>query len=650
MSTNITAPFPLFVGLDGLPLNDGYIYIGAENQNPETAPINVYWDSALTIPAVQPLRTRNGYFIRSGSATNAYVGSNFSIAVRDNRLRLVTTSASVSDFASLLASGPGSSLVGYQEAGTGAIARTVQTFLRELCVNVKDYGAVGDGSTNDSAAFQAAFDAANGRKVYAPAGTYRLNTGVSNITAGGVFTKGLSLIGDGPDKTIIDFRGSTQAINIDTDTTLEFQMFVRFEQLKIVGSSATGTADGIRLRRAYMVTLDHVWITGFPGDGIAIVMNEGDADGSNMVHMRQCRIENCRGWGINGEVTGSYNEFSFLLLEHVFIQSCGTVSASTPPPSGGIRWKGQVLHALDSAVVICENVGIFLQGGSGLANTATLTNFVLENNTKRGLYCTGIDGLTWDRGQLYNNDSYTATRLVEFDGSSSTVRGIEINGLIVRATSGNNACTAFKISGANVDFNTCRVRGTIWQNFDYAGQARFDGWQFDHVTQFCKLVALTSTSVILRPDQNYGGGATTPIRLRGANAGGSAGEWVALTLANTGISATNSGLSANQRYYVYLYDNANSYELRFSGTAFVIDTATGYPVKSGDTSQLYVGSVETDGSSLFKLTAGGWLNPTPISGNQVGAPAYLWRDGSGQLRMKYASLPTSDTDGTVIGP
>jgi hypothetical protein len=285
-----------------------------------------------------------------------------------------------------------------------------------------------------------------------------------------------------------------------------------------------------------------------------------------------------------------------------------------------------------------------------LANTVTLTNFVLENNRKRGLYCTGIDALTWDRGQLYNNDTYTATNLVEFDGASSTVRGIEINGLIVRATSGNNACTAFKISGANVDFNTCRVRGTIWQNFDYAGQSRFSGWQFDQVTQFCKLVALTTTSVILRPDQNYGGGATTPIRLRGANAGGSAGEWVALTLTNTGISATNSGLSANQRYYVYLYDNAGSYELRFSGTAFVIDTATGYPVKSGDTSQLYVGSVETDGSSLFKLTAGGWLNPTPISGNQVGAPAYLWRDGSGQLRMKYASLPTSDTDGTLIGP
>lgn len=537
----------------------------------------------------------------------------------------------------------------YMEAGAGAVGRAVQAFLRELCVNVRDFGAVGNGIADDSAAFQAAFVAAGGRKVYAPDGNYRLNSGLNFITAGGIFTKGLTLVGDGPDKTVLDFRGSNQAINIDTDTTLEFQMFVRFEQLKLVGSSATGAADGIRLRRAYMVTMDHVWITGFPGDGISVVMNEGDADGSNMVHLRQCRIENCGGWGINGEVTGPYNEFSFMLLEHTFVQQCGTASAATPPPSGGIRWKGQVLHGLDSAVVICENVGVFLQGGSGLANTATFTNFVLENNRRRGLYCTGIDGLTWDRGQLYNNDGYTATELVEFDGSASTIRNVRIEGLIVRATSGNNPCTAFKIGGANAELNTCRVRGISWQNFDYAGQTRFSGWQFDHVPQTCGLVALSTTSILFRPDQNFGAGNTTPYRLRGINAGSSSGEWVSLQLSAAGLSRTNAGLAANTRYYIYLFDNANVPSLEITQAAFVTDPSTGYPVRSGDPTRLYVGSVETDANAQFKLTAGGWLNPTRIAASQVGAQAWMWMDSSNRLRVRYALLPTSDTDGTVVG-
>ncbi len=46
-------------------------------------------------------------------------------------------------------------------------------------VDVRDYGAVGDGTTDDQAAFVAAEQAANGRKVFVPAGTYFIGSSLS---------------------------------------------------------------------------------------------------------------------------------------------------------------------------------------------------------------------------------------------------------------------------------------------------------------------------------------------------------------------------------------------------------------------------------------------------------------------------------------
>jgi hypothetical protein len=77
--------------------------------------------------------------------------------------------------------------VNFLQAGTGAVTtRTVQAKLRET-VSVKDFGAAGDGSTDDSAAVQAAINTmtAGGTLVF-PFGTYKINTSIlvpySNIT------------------------------------------------------------------------------------------------------------------------------------------------------------------------------------------------------------------------------------------------------------------------------------------------------------------------------------------------------------------------------------------------------------------------------------------------------------------------------------
>ena len=81
---------------------------------------------------------------------------------------------------------------GFTQSGTGAIQRTVENKLKDT-VSVKDFGAVGDGVTNDGPAIQAAIDSVainGGGEVLVPQGTYL-------CTAGLTLKRGVNLVGEG---------------------------------------------------------------------------------------------------------------------------------------------------------------------------------------------------------------------------------------------------------------------------------------------------------------------------------------------------------------------------------------------------------------------------------------------------------------------
>lgn len=210
--------FKIYTNLDGTPLDSGYIYFGLVNQNPITAPVTVYWDAAGTQPAAQPLRTQNGYIVRGGTPANVFFSGTYSLLVRDKNQSQVyysPTSAdysivdAVNSFIASLAASSGSSLIGFIQAGTGAVPRTAQAKMRER-VSVEDFGAIGDGVTVSTTAIQRARESlSSGGVLYFGKGTFIIDTDAC-LTLN---VAGITLEGQGP-STIIKAKNGANLSNI----------------------------------------------------------------------------------------------------------------------------------------------------------------------------------------------------------------------------------------------------------------------------------------------------------------------------------------------------------------------------------------------------------------------------------------------------
>jgi hypothetical protein len=115
--------------------------------------------------------------------------------------------------------------VGYTANFTGATGQTVQTKLEQY-VSVKDFGAVGDGVTNDTAAIQAAIDAAwtNGQSVYVPAGNYIAKITIPPTGVGEYRGDAFILYGDGAGNGFLGEPNitGTRITSPDTSPTLTY--------------------------------------------------------------------------------------------------------------------------------------------------------------------------------------------------------------------------------------------------------------------------------------------------------------------------------------------------------------------------------------------------------------------------------------------
>lgn len=145
------------------------------------------------------------------------------------------------------------STLNFAQAGIGAVTRTVESKLRDV-VSVKDFGAKGDGTTDDGAAFLAASAALqSGQTLFIPAGHYVLNT--NNNSAAYIANeysyiavrdkKNVSIIGEGVASTRIELTGAGYPCPIyfrDSDEILVDGLTIIGNNQAPLSTSQTGNA------------------------------------------------------------------------------------------------------------------------------------------------------------------------------------------------------------------------------------------------------------------------------------------------------------------------------------------------------------------------------------------------------------------------
>ncbi len=170
----------------------------------------------------------------------------------------------------------------FLQSGAGAVARTTQSKLDDI-ISVKDFGAKGDGVTDDSAAFQAAIDVVDGHantytSIYLPPGDYRLTNTIR------LNKRHIRIYGAG-DKSCLFFdppsAGRTMLLVQDRNRA-ELINYIALEDFGFRASprSRSYAKTGIRLVDASIVTIrnvnvtDYSWTSG--GTSIGIHMEGRD--------------------------------------------------------------------------------------------------------------------------------------------------------------------------------------------------------------------------------------------------------------------------------------------------------------------------------------------------------------------------------------
>lgn len=689
--TQVTGPYPIFTDLDGTPLDDGYLYIGAINQDPEQNPIQVFWDASLLIPATQPIRTSNGYAYRNGTPALLYTGGEFSITIRNKREEFVlyspvgygfdpaAVSASVvkNDFigngvqvAFVLSASPSTILatnifingvyqekdsyslsgntitfsiapplsssievmtnetgvinagnataISYTASFAGATAQTVQTKLEQY-VSVKDFGAVGDGVTNDTAAILAALAAAE--QVYFPTPAVAYLVSSINIPANrtiltdGASTKFQQTSGTVAGTRVFNVMGPNVIIgdmtvqgNIATDT--DEQNHAININSGVAGTSLynvrVGNIRGINIRG------DVVYIGQTVASGTTSGISVASADGNNILRNV---VSIVGGSDIEiGQVTGSAVGFM-----HVDVEPDGTYTGNAVNVRVGQvkgRHIGSVVNNPSGDLVFNENIYF----GEVNLDPAFATQ-------STPAYAPAASIAKW--GVILRSTKDISIGSLKVNGYDGSAIWKEAGGLtdisVVIGQAFFSDCN--KVDGNTYGYVMCSNVTFGYLNVDTPLVSAIS----KHILGIDNCV-VNSGSFSLGSNASLGrNGSRTTIR-NATITGKATATSTYVFLSSTGAQIKNCTISAVERVAGFStgLDIENS---TVTATIAVLNNVTKVAYKNSTINTQYYAYATGDRTYTEAFAFGS---------------QFLWVDSTGVLRIK-SGAPTSDTDGTVVG-
>lgn len=290
-----------------------------------------------------------------------------------------------------------------------------------LVFNVKDHGALGNGSTDDTAAIQATINLAgtNGGIVFLPPGTY-------NISASLTLANNIVFAGAGQGATFIQQNSTTSHALVAADAST-----IKIQDMRINGPSS-GTGMGIRMTLSLNTSIPYVAIED-------VMVNGFGSDGINMAVPLACRFtrvvtRNCGGYGFNllgvnfptaGAVsfkscyafnctTGGFHLFRLLGTS---LDGCSVASSTTGfgynvDTCDGVTLNGCMTQACATGIQISGGQGNAIHGYTNYDNRGTA---ILATNT-------ALDVSIINATEITPNGS--ATRFLQVNSASNVVAAL----------------------------------------------------------------------------------------------------------------------------------------------------------------------------------------------------------------------------------
>jgi hypothetical protein len=328
-------------------------------------------------------------------------------------------------------------------------------------INVKDYGAIGDGTTNDTTAVLAAIAASSGKVIIFPAGTYLVNNNTLNPISNSAWMIT-------PSATITNVTTAAVYVLINIDGISNFTIYgggtiqgyvVNNPVANAIVINISNSAPSVNTKN---IIIDNINFINSNGECIYIGSGGGPGVGCQNITVNNCKIKGARRNGIaisaanfvtitNNEISDTFNP------DHTEI--CSGIDVE--PLAGQLAIN---LYIANNYIHGNYGCGISLYGNvGGSANAEVIVNVSIDNNffddnVKAGrdisqTYVASLEATTTAKLSITNNELTNLNRrggiFVDLN-RESTVIGNSLTGDLSAAIHPTN--TAF-LSGITI--NSC---------------------------------------------------------------------------------------------------------------------------------------------------------------------------------------------------